>query len=145
LALSAQTLRLTGASGSSGEEVSVKVLLTSPVQAQPSTLQWELTVPSTQLALIGDPQPGPEAKAAGKSITCRAKTKADNAQTSTCLVFGGREPIHNGVIGILQLKIAADAKAGSARIRIDQALAVTKDLKRTTMPAVEAVITIRKK
>jgi hypothetical protein len=124
----------------------VNISLASPRgQEQPSTLQWELTIPADQLTLVDDnPQPGPEAKAAAKSITCRVKTKADNAQTSTCLVFGGREPIHDGVIAVLQLKIAGDAKGGSARIRIDQALAVTKDLKRTTMPAVEGVVTIHK-
>jgi hypothetical protein len=143
----AQTLKLSSSAGSPGNQVSVNISLASPRgQEQPSTLQWELAIPADKLTLLDDnPQPGPETKSAAKSVTCRTKTKADNAQTYICLVFGGREPIHDGVIAILQLKIAADANLGSARIRIDQALAVTKDLKRTTIPAVEGVVTIRRK
>ena len=143
LTLFAQTLKLAPAAGSPGQQVSVNISLTSPRgQEPPSTLQWDLTIPAGQLALVDDnPQPGPEAKAAGKSITCRAKTR----ETYTCLVYGGREPIHDGVIAILQLRIAPEAKPGSARIRTDQALAVTKDLKRTPMPAAESVVTIRRK
>lgn len=73
------------------------------------------------------------------------KTKAGDAQTSTCLVYGGREPIRDGVIVILPFKIAAEARPGPARIRLDQALAVTKDLKRTPIPDAEGVVTIRPK
>jgi hypothetical protein len=144
---SAQTLHVTSATGSPGEQVSVNMSLAWPRGKEPpSTLQWDLTLNAGQLNLHDEnPPPGPAAQAAGKAVTCRVKTKTDVAQISTCLVFGGREPIHDGVIAVLQLKIAADAKPGSARIRIDQALAVTKDLKRTPMPATEGVVTIRSK
>ena len=125
----------------------MNISLDSPSgKEQPAALQWELTIPADQLTLIdGNPQPGPEAKAAGKSIACRVKTKEGDAQTSICIVFGGRDPIHNGVIAILQSKIAAGSKPASARIRIDHALAVTNDLKRSSMPAAEGVVTIRQK
>ncbi len=109
-------------------------------------MQWELTIPTNQLAPAdNNPQPGPQAKAAGKSVACQVKTKTGDAQTYTCLVYGGREPIRDGVVAILRLKIAADARPGSARIRIDQALAVSKDLKRTPVPPAEGVVTIRPK
>ena len=114
-------------------------------QEQPSTLQWDLTIPA-QLSLIDDKlQLGPEAKAASKSVTCRVKTKTDTAQTSICLVFGGREPVHDGVLAVLRLKISLDAKPGPAQIRIDEAVAVLKDLKRIPMGPVETVVRIREK
>ena len=122
------------------------VLAVARGREQPSTLQWELTIPVDQLSLIdNNPEAGPEAKTAGKSVACSVQKKSDASQTSVCLVYGGREAIHDGVIATLHLKIADEAKPGSARILIDQAFAVTKDLKRTPMPAAGGAVTIRKK
>jgi hypothetical protein len=145
--LFAQRLHLTSTAGSPGDQVSVTISLTSPRgQEQPSSLQWELTVPINQISLVDENLvPGREVQAAGKSIACRIKTKSVTVQTSICLVYGGREPIADGVVALLKLKVAADAQPRPAQIRIDRAVAVLKDLKRIPMEPVETTVRIRGK
>jgi len=48
-------------------------------------------------------------------------------------------------VAVLRLKIAPDAGPGPARIRIDQGLAVLKDLNRVPMNPAETVVKIRRK
>jgi len=87
---------------------------------------------------------GAEVQKAGKSITCKVKAQTADAQTSICMLFGGREPIPDGVVAVMRVKIAPDARPGPARIRVDQAIAVRKDTSKTEMKPVEAVVHIRK-
>jgi hypothetical protein len=147
LALFAQSLRLSFASGAPAEQVSVQLYLTSPHgQEPPSTLQWEIAVPIPQLTLVDqNPSLGPSAQAAGKSVSCRVRNTTATSQTSVCILFGGREPIHDGAIVVFNFKVAADARPGVARVRIDHGLAVRKDLQKTAMAPVEALVRIRRK
>jgi hypothetical protein len=147
LALFAQSLRLSFASGAPAEQVSVHLYLTSPHgQEPPSTLQWEVAFPIAQLTLVDqNPSLGPSAQAAGKSVSCRVRNTTATSQTSVCILFGGREPIHDGEIAVFNFKVAADARPGVARVRIHQGLAVRKDLQKTSMEPVEALVRIRRK
>jgi len=147
LALFGQSLRLSPEAGSPGEQVSVNLYLTSPHgQEQPSTLQWEISIPMAQLGLLDEsPAPGPTAQAVGKSVSCRVKTTTATTQTSICILYGGREPIHDGVVAVLRLKIAPDARLGSARVRIDQGLAVLKDLTKIAIKPTDGVGKLRQK
>ena len=147
MALFGQSLRLSSAAAAPAEQVSVNVYLNSPRgREQPSALQWETTLPIAQLSLVGEnPPPGAAAEAAGKSVSCQVKTKTAATETSICILYGGREPIRNGVVAVLRLKIAPDAGPGPARVRIDQGLAVLKDLKKIPMNPAETVVKIRRK
>jgi hypothetical protein len=129
-----------------GSRVSIQISLSSPSGAEPSSMQWETTVPAAQLALTDENlPPGPAAKSAGKTVSCKLKTKTAATHTWICVLFGGQEPIPNGVIAVLRLRILPDARLGPSRIRVDQGLAVTKDLKRVNLDAAETVVTIRGK
>src|SRR6266436_5902083 len=129
LALFGQSLHLSPTRASPGMQVSINVSLTSPGGKEPpSALQWETTIPIALMGFVDENlSPGPEAQAAGKSVSCRVRSKTATTQTSTCILYGGREPIRNGLVAVLRLKISPDASPGSARIRIDQAIAVLKD------------------
>jgi hypothetical protein len=141
-----QTLHLSSASASPGEQVTIEISFQSPPGKEPSALQWEATIPSTQLDFVEQSMaPGPAAQAAGKSVSCALKTPASGTRTSVCILYGGLEPIHNGVVAVLRLHISREAKPGTARIRVDQGLAVSKDLKKVVLDPVEAVVKIRAK
>lgn len=142
----AQALQLSSATGSPGENVAIEIALQSPAGREPSALQLETTIPASDLNFVDETlSAGPAAKAAGKSVNCAVKPKTEKRQTSVCILYGGQEPIHNGVIAVLRLKISPGAQLSTARIRVDQALAVSKDLKKTPIEAVETAIKIQAK
>ena len=59
-----------------------------------------------------------------------------------CILAGGITSIANGVIATLNLRIAPDAKPGSFHIRLDQGLAILKDLQRIPIEATETEVTV---
>jgi hypothetical protein len=140
-----QALQLSPASASPGERVAIQLSLKSPGGQEPSALQWDATVELARLSPFEENAPGPAAQAAGKSLGCALKTKTPKDYTSVCILYGGTNPVRNGVIAILYLQIAPDAQPGSCRIRIDHGLAVLKDLKRVPLDPVETVLTVREK
>jgi hypothetical protein len=124
--------------------VDVELSLTSPAGQEPSALQWDTKVPSSQLGLTeGSPQPGPVAQEADKGVSCAMKATKADTQTIVCLVYGGRKPIRNGVVARFSFKIPPQATTGSALILLDNGVAVSADLKRTPIPDTTAIITIR--
>jgi hypothetical protein len=129
------------------QQVSIDLTLISrPGQELPSTLQWEITTSTDQLTLIAEkPIPGPAAQTAGKSVSCRVTSKSGSTETSACMLYGGREPIPNGVVAVMRLSVAPDAQPGRSRIRLDKGLAVMKDLKKIPLKTAETVVTIRRK
>ena len=144
MALFGQALHLSSATASPGERVTIEISFKSPRGTEPSALQWETTIPSAQLAFLDDSMTaGPAAQAAGKSVNCAVKTKTGEAHTSVCILYGGQDSIHDGVVAILRLKIPPDARPGTARIRVDQGLAVSKDLKRYPLDPAESVVKVR--
>jgi len=142
--LSAQSLRLSSPPVHAGREVSLNLSLTSPRGKEPpSALQWDIKVPARVIEM---PAENPaEARAAGKTLSCREKSRTADTLTYTCLMFGGREPIADGVVAVLRLKIASAAASKPARIRIDQAIAVLKDATRIEMKPVETLLRISRK
>lgn len=143
VALLGQTLHLSSAAASPGEHVSVELSFKSPRGEEPSALQWETTLPPALLNFLDESlPPGPTAKAAGKAVNCAVKTKTAEVHTMSCILYGGQEPIQDGVIAVLRLAIPLGARPGVARIRVDQGLAVSKNLKKTPLDAVESVVTI---
>jgi hypothetical protein len=145
--LFAQTLHISPVTASPGEQVALEISFTSPPGREPSTLQWETSIPIAQLSFLEESlSPGPSARTAGKSLNCRVKTgKTAGTQTSACILFGGQEPIHDGVVAVLHLKVLAGITSRTPQIHIDQALAVTKNLNRYPLPPVKTVVRIHRK
>jgi hypothetical protein len=144
--LPAQTLQLSSAAASQGASVAIEVSLESSKGKEPLALQWETAIPSTQLSLIDNALlAGPAARASGKSVTCAVKAESRGTTTFVCVLAGGQEPIQNGVIAALRLGISPDARIGPARIRIANALAVSRAQKELPINATETVVSIRTK
>jgi hypothetical protein len=144
LLLSGQSLQISSAKASRGGRVTLQVVLTSPAGREPLGLQWETTFPVDRLVPFGPGVSlGAVTRAAGKSVQCAATPQAGESAGSKCILIGGRQPIHNGVIARLQFRVPPKAPEGSARVLVDQCSAVFKDLKQTPLPAVEAIVQIR--
>jgi hypothetical protein len=145
-ALFAQTLRLSSTAASPGTRVVIEISLNSPQGKEPAALQWEATIPTDELSLIDkEIAPGPAAKEAGKSVTCAVKGKTDKTLTSVCILAGGQRQIQNGVIALLMLKVPHEAPIGPARIQVERAIAVSRDVTEVPIKPIETVVSIRGK
>src|ERR1700722_1232300 len=143
---SGQTLQLSSAAAPRGARVVIEISLKSPQGKEPSALQWEATIPTTELNLIDkEIAIGPAAKEAGKWVTCAVKGKTDTALTSVCILTGGRQQIQNGVIALLMLKVPPEAPIGPARIRVERAIAVSKDVAEVPMKPVDTLVSVLRK
>ncbi len=141
-----QSLRISSAKASRGERVTLQIFLTSPAGHEPLALQWETSFPADQLISVeSGASLGPAARAAGKNVTCAAKPKAGAISGAKCILIGGQQPIRNGMIARLRFRVLPDAPGGSARVRVDQAVAVFKDLQQTPVAVAEAAVKIRSK
>ncbi|MGA1994466.1 MAG: hypothetical protein ABSH45_01695 [Bryobacteraceae bacterium] len=123
--------------------MAVEISLQSPVGKEPSALQWEAAIPRPQLSFLDQiASAGQAAQAAGKSVSCAVKTKTSAVHTAVCILYGGREAIHNGVVAVLRLRVAPDAQPGPSRITIDHGLAVYKDLRQVSLDAAETIVKV---
>ena len=139
-----QTLSLPPASAPPGGRVAIEISFKSKAGNEVSTLQWETTIPAARLNFADEGVvSGAAANAAGKSVNCAPKASANSAsKTLACILFGGQQAIPDGVIALLRLQVLPEAVPGTAQIRIDQALAVSKDLKRFPIDAVDGTVTV---
>ena len=139
-----QSLQLVPVTGSAGEWVTVPIALERSPGREPTALQWEIEI-ANQL----EPESQRVARAllavieAGKSLTCAVAGNSAESRLLRCVLAGGQKPIPTGTIVLLSLRITDRAQAGTARIRLDHALAVTEDLKQLPINPVETVVTIR--
>ena len=141
-----QTLHLSRATTSPGEPVAMEISFESPTDRETSALQWETTIPSAKLIFLDNNSSiGPAARAAGKSLSCSVKAKTADTKTLVCILYGGLGTIHDGLVAVMHLKVLPGASPGKAIVRVDEALAVSKDLKRFPIKASETAVTIRSK
>jgi len=139
-----QTLRLSLGAGPPDGPATIEISLRSPAGKEPSSLQWVATIPTAQLDFANPiASSGPAAEVAGKSVACAVKDKDGAARTSLCVLSGGEQPIHDGVIAVLRLKIDRHSRRGSYRIRIDHGISVSKDLTQTTLSVAETLVIVR--
>lgn len=144
--VSAQTLKLSSAPTGEEERITIEISFKSPDEGEASALQWEITILATQLSVLDtDTTVGPAAEASGKSLSCALKSSGANHSAYVCILYGGRGSIGNGVVAKIRFKIASDTSPGSARVRISNALAVSKDLKRMPVSDAETIVHRRAK
>ena len=141
----AQSLHLAPASGTPGGNIGVEIVLKSPSGEEPSTLQWQITIPVDKFGPLQETTTGPAAQAAGKSIMCSVNAKTTGAYTTVCILAGGQQPVRNGIVAIFRLTLAPTASPGSFPIHLNEGVAVSKDLKRKAIEHAETIITIRGK
>jgi len=63
------------------------------------------------------------AREAGKSLYCAVRARIGETHIVRCVLAGARQPIPNGAIALLKLKIATHAPVGSTRVRVERGLA----------------------
>jgi hypothetical protein len=140
----AQTFSLRPASAGPSEPFTIDLSF-KPGDKAVSTLQWETRVPSSHLAFQQESAAiGAAARAAGKAVSCSVKSTTRETQTSVCILYGGQNPIPDGVVAVLHLKALPKAR-GTVRIRVEQGLAVSKELQRFPVEPVETTVRIRPK
>jgi hypothetical protein len=141
----AQSLHLAPAAGTPGSSIAIEISLKSPKGQEPSTLQWQITIPLEKVGPLQETSTGPAAQAAGKSVICSIKSTTTEAYTTVCMLAGGQQSIRNGTIAVFHLTLPPTAAPGSFQIRLDEGLAVDKDLKRKAIEPSETTVTVRKK
>lgn len=140
-----QTLRLSSVAAPN-DRVAMELSLDCPAGKEPTALQWQISIPKAKLSLIDDTiLIGSAAQEAGKKIECAPKGKSTETYTSVCILSGDQKPIQNGVIAILRFRTVPKAPAGPARIKVQQVVAVSTDLKQLTLKDVETEIEVRPK
>jgi hypothetical protein len=140
-----QNLRLSSAAASRGDQIGIELFLESPGGKEPLALQWETKIPISQISLINDKVlTGSTAAEAGKTLTCAVREKTAEVSVVRCILAGGQKPIPDGAIAMFRLKISTNAKIGSSSIRVEQPIAVLKDLKQIPLDAVETIVVIRR-
>ena len=139
-----QTLRLSSASASPGARISIDISLHSLPGKQPSTLQWEITIPSDRLSFAEDSvSVGPMAQKSGKTVNCAAKgAKTATERTLVCILYGGVDPIPDGVVAQIHFQVPANGTPGSVTVRLDEGLAVFVDLKKIALGPAKTSIRI---
>jgi hypothetical protein len=142
--LSAQTFQLSSPTGAPGDRVIIDLSLKSPIEGGASALQWEIAFPGAQLSFLPqDSTAGPAAT--GKSLSCAPRPAGSDltVSTATCILYGGRESVGKGPAARLSFQISPHASRGTVRVRFSQAMAVSKDLKKTALKDAETVVTVR--
>jgi hypothetical protein len=140
-----QNLRLSSASASRGDQITIELSLESPAGKEPLALQWEAKVP-VAISPIDEKSftDTTTAKQAGKALHCAVNGKSADSYTARCILAGGQKPIPNGSVGLLRLRIPMDAAVGTVRIRVENASAVSRDSKAISLAPVETLVTVRK-
>jgi hypothetical protein len=141
--LCAQSLHIPPSAASQQLSGSFLVILTSPAGRSPLALQWKMLVPGDVLINLKDVAPGSAAESAQKSITCAAGKNLQGKEPSySCIVAGGQKTISNGPVAVVRYKLNEKTRARTFDIKIEDALGVSANLKKTDIAAVTGVITI---
>jgi len=142
-ALLAQTLNISSSSASPGDAVTVVISLDSAKRPEILGVQWELTFSAQEMSMEGKgPTPGDAAKATGKSLTCTEKT-AKEVHSYTCILIGGQKQIESGPIAVFSFRVSSKAQPGTVPVRVRHTIAVTKDLRKLSLPNAEGIVTVK--
>jgi hypothetical protein len=144
-ALYAQSLHIRPTSAAPGEWAVIEITWQSSPQQQLVALQWDARFPAAQLE--GDPMMRLtlDARSAGKSLNCRPGIETRETETVRCILSGGLQPIPDGVLAVLSLKIREKAQPGTVRIQIEHMMGVKRDLGAVTLDPAEALVTVHPK
>jgi len=143
--LLAQKLQLSSVSARRGDQVTIELSLESRAGSEPLALQWDAKFPAAQMTLVDDKVLiGSTARDAGKSLNCAVRDRTAASYTCRCILAGAQKPIPAGVIATFRLTIDRKAKIGSTSVRVEQGIAVSKDLKQVLLEPVETSVAIHK-
>jgi len=122
------------------------VTIDSPPGKAPVALQWEFSIPPVIVISIADITVGKAAESVQKFLTCAARPSKQAIQRRVrvaCILAGGKDPIPNGPIAVVQYHAQWDARGAQLRVPVDNILGASLDLKSIPIPNVEEIIEIR--
>jgi hypothetical protein len=122
------------------------VTIDSPPGKAPAALQWEFSVPPVVAIAAADITIGKAAESARKSLTCAAKSSKAAWQRRVryaCILAGGRDPIGNGAIVLVQYRAQWDPKGAPVQVGIENVVGASAESKRIAMPNVDVRIEIQ--
>jgi hypothetical protein len=139
-----QTLRVSPVTDGAGGWVTIQITLQDAPDREPAALEFDVNIPSSQLELESEhmaraPLPVNDA---GKVLACAVARRRADIQVLHCVLAGGQKSIPSGAIVLLTLKIPERVQASTARIRVEHALGVTRDLKELPINPAEGVVNI---
>jgi len=145
--LFAQSLQLSAPTAARGEWVAIEIALKSPPGKDILALQWEVEIPARQLDLENERAMRAviAVQDAGKSVTCAVPNETPDSRTLRCILAGGQRPIPDGRVTSLSLKILENAQPGPIRVRLQNAVAVSRDMERVTFAPVETTVTVQQR
>jgi hypothetical protein len=145
--LLAQSLQLSAATAAPGEWVAIEIALKSTPGKDILALQWEVEIPARQLDLANERAMRAviAVQDAGKSLACAVPKETPAARTLRCILAGGQKPIPDGKVALLSLKILENAQPGPIRIRLQNAVAVSRDLEHVRFEPVETTVTVQQR
>jgi hypothetical protein len=140
----AQNLQLSAPSAAPGEWVAIEIVMRPLPGKDILALQWEMTIPVKQLDL--ETERAMRAvivvQDVGKSVTCAIRKESAEGRILRCILAGGQRPIPDGKITALSLKILENLQPGPIRVRLQNAVVVSRDLELPLEPA-ETTVTVQ--
>jgi hypothetical protein len=122
------------------------VTIDSPPGKAPVALQWEFSIPPVIVISVADITVGKAAESARKSLTCATRPNKPAIQRRmrvACILAGGKDPIPNGAIAVIQYHAQWDVKGAQIRVAVENILGASVDLKSIPIPNVDEIIDIR--
>ena len=122
------------------------VTIDSPPGKAPVALQWEFSIPPVIVIGLPDITIGKAAESAGKFLTCANRPNKPAIQRRirvACILAGGKDPIPNGPIAVVQYHAQWDVEGAQIRVAVENILGVSVDLKAIPIPNVDEIIDIR--
>ena len=142
--LGAQSISIPPSTAKPGASGSLLLVMTSPAGKGPAALQWKFTFPAGITVDLKDIVAGSAAESAGKTLTCSAgANRSKSAQSFMCILAAGQTAIPNGTICLVRYRVLPSVKWESAAVRVEDVLAVDKDLKKTAMPNLQGQVTTK--
>ena len=141
----AQTVQIAPQTSVAGDWVTLEIAFRQAANGPLTALQWELEIAAGALDLEDAPLTRAPlvVKDAGKSLSCVVSQESAERLLLPCILAGGQEPIPAGTIVLLSMKVGPKAKAGVARIRLQNAFGVTSELKQVPIEPADGELTIR--
>jgi hypothetical protein len=150
MAACAQTLSVPSVTGEAGKDVDVEIVFQNPANgdvtaaARPATIEWLVSYPAQDLIISGTgPSIAAAARAAGKFLSCQGTwKKAPSTYSYRCILTGGIDPVPDGTLATIRLKVRPNAKGGNRSVELDQIVAANSAAKKIKLNKANGAVVI---
>jgi len=111
----AQSLQILPRPANESHARTFQIMLFSPKEAPPASLQWRISVTTGSAMAEGDIKPSIEAADSKKELYCAAAPEKTEP-TIVCIIAGAMAPIPNGPVAVFRVAGAAGVQATTIRV-----------------------------